>query len=98
MRTFNADNRYQLQLNEANYIHLTIGIRLATPQIPQVNTQKPGGKIDVAQLVERRTGTPMTQVQFPDAARDCFPESTFSVQSLTMSVHSRVQSHAITFV
>ena len=45
-----------------------------------------GGGGDVAQLVERRTGTPLRQVQFPGAARDFFPpESTFSADSLTVS-------------
>ena len=42
---------------------------------------------DVAQLVERRTGTPLRQVRFPGAARDFFlPESTFSADSLLLSV------------
>ena len=36
---------------------------------------------DVAQLVERRNCTPLTQVQFPDAARD-FSPSQPSVQML----------------
>ena len=35
----------------------------------------PGG--DVAQLVERRTGTPLTQVRFPCAARDFSPRVNF---------------------
>ena len=52
--------------------------------------RKYGG--DVAQLVERRTGAPLTQVRFPDAAR----ESTFSADSSTVFVHLRVQSHAST--
>ena len=41
---------------------------------------------DVAQLVKRRTGTPLRQVWFPGAARDFLPESTFSADSLTVSV------------
>ena len=42
---------------------------------------------DVAQLAERRTGRPLTQVRFPAAARDMlFPESTFSVDSLNVPV------------
>ena len=50
---------------------------------------------DVAQLVEHRTTTPPTQVRFPGAARDFFlPESTFSADSLTVSVRPRAQSHA----
>ena len=32
---------------------------------------------DVAQSVERRTGTPLTQVRFPGAARDFFPRASF---------------------
>ena len=32
---------------------------------------------DVAQLVERRTGTPLAQVQFPGAARDFSPRVNF---------------------
>ena len=39
---------------------------------------------DVAQLVERRTDTPLTQVRFPGAASFfLLPESTFSADSLT---------------
>ena len=54
---------------------------------------------NVAQLVEHLTGTPPTQVRFPGAARDFFLlESTFSADSLTVSVHPRVQSHAFTSV
>ena len=41
---------------------------------------------DVAQLVERRTGTPLRQVGFPGAARDFFPQLIFSADSLTVSV------------
>ena len=43
---------------------------------------------DVAQLVERRTGTPLTQVRFPGAVRQgiFLPESTFSADFLTVSV------------
>ena len=55
----------------------------------------------VAQLAERRTGTPPTKVRFPGAAREIFPpspESTFSADSLTVSVHPRVQSHEFTSV
>ena len=39
-----------------------------------------GGR-DVAQLLERRTGTPLRQVRFPGAARD-FSPSQLSVQTL----------------
>ena len=35
------------------------------------------GDGDVAQLVERRTGTPLTQVRFPGAARDFSPRVNF---------------------
>ena len=54
----------------------------------------------VAQLVERRTGTLLTQVRFPGAARDFYllQESTFSADSLTVSVHPRAQSHVLTYV
>ena len=44
---------------------------------------------DIAQLLEHRTGTPLTQVRFPGAARFVclfvfsLPESTFSADSLT---------------
>ena len=44
---------------------------------------------DVAQLIERRTGTPLTQVRFPGAARVFFfffSQSQLSVQTLTVSV------------
>ena len=41
---------------------------------------------DVAQLVERWTGTSLRQVQFPGAARDIFsPELTFGADSLEVS-------------
>ena len=42
------------------------------------------GAGDVAQLVERRTGTPLTQVRFPGAAKELFflPQSPLSVQTL----------------
>ena len=51
---------------------------------------------DVAQLVERRTGTPLTPVRFPGAARD-FSPSQLSVQTLLrVSVHPRVQPQALT--
>ena len=33
--------------------------------------------VDVAQLVERRTGTPLTQVRFPGAGRDFSPRVNF---------------------
>ena len=38
---------------------------------------------DVAQLVKRRTGTPLALVPFPGTARVFLPESTFSADSLT---------------
>ena len=34
------------------------------------------------QLVERRTGTPLTQVRFPGAAKDFSPSCQLSVQTL----------------
>ena len=57
------------------------------------------GRGDVAQLVERRTGTLLTQVRFPGAARVFFLlELTFSADSLTVSEHHCVQSNAFTSV
>ena len=53
---------------------------------------------DVAQLVKRRTGTPLGQVRFNGVAKDFSPESTFGAVSLTVSVHPREQSHAFTSV
>ena len=58
------------------------------------HTKQWGG--DVAQSVERRTGTPLAQIRFPWQREICLPVSTFSVDSLTASVHPRVQSHALT--
>ena len=52
---------------------------------------------DVAQLVERRTGTPLTQVRFPGAARDFSARVNFYC-TLRVSVHPLVQSHALTSV
>ena len=57
---------------------------------------------DVAQLAERRTGTPLRQVRFPGTARDFFPpESQLSVQTLfrcpySPSVQSPAQTSACT--
>ena len=53
---------------------------------------------DAAYLVEHWTGTLLTLVRFPGAARDFSPESTFSVDSLTVSVKPHVQLHAFTSV
>ena len=53
---------------------------------------------NIAQLIERRTGTPLMRVRYPGAARDFLPESTFSVDSLTVSVRPRVQLHVFTSV
>ena len=44
---------------------------------------------DVAQLVERRAGVSLTQVRFPDAARDFSPRVNFQC---------RVQPHVLTSV
>ena len=44
------------------------------------------GSGDVAQLVERRTDTPLRQIRFPGAARDFSPGVRFSADSLTVSV------------
>ena len=60
--------------------------------------QQPPRSEDVAQLVERRTGMPLSKVQFPGAARD-FSPSQLSVQTLLrVSVHPCEQSHAFTYV
>ena len=53
-------------------------------------------KGDVAQLVERRTGTPLRQVRFPSAERDF--SARFRVDSLSESGHFRMHSHALTSV
>ena len=58
----------------------------------------PRGGGDVAQLVERRTSTPLRQVRFPLRRRIFLPESTFVADSLTVSAHPRVRSHASTSV
>ena len=53
---------------------------------------------DVAQFVERRTGTSPTQVRFPGAARDLSPRVNFQYR-LSYGVRTlRVQSHAFTSV
>ena len=45
-------------------------------QVNCINSRlKPSG--DVAQLVEHRTGTPLTQVRFPGAAREFSPRVNF---------------------
>ena len=52
-------------------------------------------------VVGYRTGTPLTQVRFPGAARDFFSQSNLSVQTLlTVPVPPPplAQSHAFTFV
>ena len=54
--------------------------------------------MDVAQFVERRTSTLLSQVRFPGAAKDFFSQSAFIVDSLTMSVNPCVQSHALASV
>ena len=53
---------------------------------------------DVAQLVECWTSAPLKKVQFPSVARDSspVPESIFSADSLTVSVHLCVQLHILT--
>ena len=54
---------------------------------------------DVAQLVQRQTGTPLTQVRFPSEERDFSPKVNFQCRlSYCASVHPRVQSHALTNV
>ena len=54
---------------------------------------------DVAQLVERRTDTPLRQVRFPDAGRYFSPRVNFQRRLSTRCPYiSRVQSHALTSV
>ena len=53
---------------------------------------------DVAQLVERRTGTPLRQVRFLGAARDISPSQLSEQSLLRVSVHPRVQPLALTSV
>ena len=54
---------------------------------------------DVAQLVERRTGTPLTQVRISGAARDFSPRVNFQCGlSLVCPYSPRVQSHALTYM
>ena len=50
---------------------------------------------DVAQLVERWTGTPLRQVWFPVRPGIFLPESTFSADSFTVSIHPHVPPHAL---
>ena len=82
-------------VKRCHYIYLQLSAYQAIPK-PSVQTQSErscnaenptsglkgmGG--DIAQLIERRTGTPLTQVQFPGAAQGFFfLESTFSADSL----------------
>ena len=71
-----------------------------TPAEPQVDIEKGlrrGG--GVAQLVECRDVTPLTQVRFPGAARDFSPRVNFQCRlSFGVRTHPRVQSYALTFV
>ena len=62
-------------------------------------SQKGVGGGDVAQLVEYRTITPLTQVRFPGAARDFSPRVNFSVETLLrVSLHPGAQSDTFTSV
>ena len=47
--------------------------------------------------VGRACVTPLRQVRFPGASRDFSPRVNFHEDSLSVSVHPRVQSHALTF-
>ena len=53
---------------------------------------------DAAQSAERRTGTPWVTFDSPVRQGIFLPESTFSADSLTVSVHLRVQSYVLTSV
>ena len=48
---------------------------------------------DVAQVVQHRTGIPLTQVPFPGVVRNVLPQSTFSADSLTCD-HTPPCAHA----
>ena len=68
-------------------------------QINQTDGEGGRGRRCSSFVTERRTGTPRTLVRFPGAARDPPsppPQSTCSADSLTVSVHPHVQSHALT--
>ena len=53
------------------------------------------GEENVVQLVECWTSTPLRQVWFPVRPGIFLPESTFSADSLMVSVHPHVQPHAL---
>ena len=50
--------------------------KIEIPTATNLHT-KPYWDGNVAQLVERRTGTPLGQVRFPGAARDASPRNNF---------------------
>ena len=53
------------------------------------------GNGEEAQLVECRTGTPLKQFHSPVRQGIFLPKSSFSADSVTVSVHPHVQSHAL---
>ena len=91
----------QMQVSTVENPDLKPGVCLGlltsfSPHLLKTEVDVIGG---VAQLVERRTGTPLRQLRFPGAARDFFLQSQLSVQTLLRCPHSpRVQSHALTSV
>ena len=60
--------------------------------------ERGGGGRNVAQLVDHRTVTPLTQIRFPGAAVREFLPSQLSVDSFSVSAQPRVQSRALTSV
>ena len=69
-----------LQRSSQHYGHpeadVTDAFELRTRATSSKHREHPQGG-DVAQLVERRTGTPLRQVRFPGAARDFSPRVNF---------------------
>ena len=47
----------------------------------------------IAQLVDHRTVTPLTQVRFPGAAREFFSQSQLSMQTLLRCPYNPVRNH-----
>ena len=96
-------------VKRCHYIYLQLSAYQAIPK-PSVQTQSErscnaenptsglkgmGG--DIAQLIERRTGTPLTQVRFPGAAKDFSSRVNFQCRLSYMCRYIfRVQSHALT--
>ena len=87
-----AKNQQLLKVSSAKNQQLSkvpSGDNLELSKDPLLKTRGWG----IAQLVERRTGTPLRQVRFPGAARDF----SFDADSLTVSAHPRrhVKDHVV---